>query len=147
MMKASKRSCYSIEPQTQDSDNLTEKAKKAAKIAGFSRQFSPVSSYLNEFDKFVGQKLIPQFHHGEIRRRNPEYRHYGYKKGLAKARNDRESYKAYDKKLRSVPALDPYDPDYRRLRYVRYADDCARRKPLLLCDERSPPRECLNSPE
>jgi len=44
MMKASKRSCYSIEPQTQDSDNLTEKAKKAAKIAGFSRQFSPMSS-------------------------------------------------------------------------------------------------------
>jgi RNA-directed DNA polymerase len=30
---------------------------------------------------------------------------------------------------------------------VRYADDCARRKPLFLWDERSPPRECLNSPE
>ncbi len=86
---------------------------------------SPLMSniYLNEFDKFVGQKLIPQFHHGEIRRRNPEYRHYEYKKGVAKAQNDRESYKAYDKKLRSVPALDPYDPDYRRLRYIRYADD------------------------
>lgn len=86
---------------------------------------SPLMSnlYLNEFDKFVEQKLIPQFHQGEKRRRNPEYRHYGYKKGLAKARNDRKSYKAFDKKLRSVPALDPYDPDYRRLRYTRYADD------------------------
>jgi len=31
--------------------------------------------------------------------------------------------------------------------FVRYADDCARRKPLFLWDERSPPRECLNSPE
>lgn len=30
---------------------------------------------------------------------------------------------------------------------VRFADDCARRKPLFLWDERSPPRECLNSPE
>jgi len=30
---------------------------------------------------------------------------------------------------------------------VRYADDRARRKPLFLWDERSPPRECLNSPE
>lgn len=86
---------------------------------------SPLMSnlYLNEFDKFVEQKLIPQFHQGAKRRRNPEYRHYGYKKGLAKARNDRTSYKAFDKKLRSVPALDPYDPDYRRLRYTRYADD------------------------
>jgi group II intron reverse transcriptase/maturase len=86
---------------------------------------SPLMSnlYLNEFDKFVEQKLIPQFHQGEKRRRNAEYRHYEYKKGLAKARNDRKSYKAYDKKLRSVPALDPYDPDYRRLRYIRYADD------------------------
>jgi group II intron reverse transcriptase/maturase len=86
---------------------------------------SPLMSnlYLNEFDKFVEQKLIPKFHQGEKRRRNGEYRHYEYKKGLAKARNDRKSYKAYDKKLRSVPALDPYDPEYRRLRYIRYADD------------------------
>jgi RNA-directed DNA polymerase len=30
---------------------------------------------------------------------------------------------------------------------VRYADDRARRKPLFLWDERSPPREYLNSPE
>jgi group II intron reverse transcriptase/maturase len=31
--------------------------------------------------------------------------------------------------------------------FERYADDGARRKPLFLWDERSPPRECLNSPE
>jgi RNA-directed DNA polymerase len=30
---------------------------------------------------------------------------------------------------------------------VRYGDDCARPKPLLLWDERSPPRECPDSPE
>jgi group II intron reverse transcriptase/maturase len=104
-----------------------ENWKWNATLSGTSQGgvLSPLMSnlYLNEFDKFVEQKLIPQFHQGEKRRRNPEYRHYGYKKGLAKARNDRESYKAYDKKLRSVPALDPYDPDYRRLRYTRYADD------------------------
>jgi len=33
------------------------------------------------------------------------------------------------------------------VKLVRFADDCARRKPLFLWDERSPPRECLNSPE
>ena len=30
---------------------------------------------------------------------------------------------------------------------TRFVDDCARRKPLFLWDERSPPREGLNSPE
>jgi hypothetical protein len=30
---------------------------------------------------------------------------------------------------------------------VRYADDCARRKPLFLRAARSPPRESLDSPE
>lgn len=86
---------------------------------------SPLLSniYLNELDKFVEQKLIPQFHRGENRRRNPEYRHYEYKKRLAQTQNDRKAYKAYDKKQRSVSALDHFDPDYRRLRYIRYADD------------------------
>jgi hypothetical protein len=28
---------------------------------------------------------------------------------------------------RDLPSQDPNDPDYRRLRYVRYADDCAPR--------------------
>jgi RNA-directed DNA polymerase len=34
-----------------------------------------------------------------------------------------------------------------KAKLVRYADDCARRKPLFLWDERSPPWEYLNSPE
>jgi hypothetical protein len=27
------------------------------------------------------------------------------------------------KQLQKLPSLDPYDPNYRRLNYVRYADD------------------------
>jgi group II intron reverse transcriptase/maturase len=86
---------------------------------------SPLLSnlYLDKLDKFVEQVLIPEYTKGELRRRNPEYRHYEYHKGRAKRRNDQKVYKAYEKRLRSVPALDPYDPDFRRLRYVRYADD------------------------
>jgi len=34
-----------------------------------------------------------------------------------------------------------------RIHCIRFADDSARRKPLFLRDERSPPREYLNSPE
>jgi group II intron reverse transcriptase/maturase len=86
---------------------------------------SPLLSnlYLDKLDKFVEQGLIPKYTKGELRRRNPEYRHYESQKGRAKRRNDRTAYQTYDKRLRSVPALDPYDPDFRRLRYVRYADD------------------------
>src|SRR5262249_24851568 len=35
----------------------------------------------------------------------------------------------------------------KQVKLVRYADDCARRKPVFLWDERSPPREYLNSAE
>jgi RNA-directed DNA polymerase len=34
-----------------------------------------------------------------------------------------------------------------KVNLIRLADDCARPKPLLLWDERSPPRECPDSPE
>jgi len=86
---------------------------------------SPLLSniYLDRLDKFVEEVLIPEYTRGERRGRNPEYRHYEYKKRMAKERGDRKAYKAYDKRMRSVPAMDTHDPEYRRLRYVRYADD------------------------
>ena len=79
--------------------------------------------YLNEFDTFIEEELKPQYTKGEKRRSNPAYRHCDYKKRVAKERNDRIAYKAYDQRLRSIPSYDTHDPDYRRLRYVRYADD------------------------
>jgi group II intron reverse transcriptase/maturase len=87
---------------------------------------SPLLSniYLNELDKFVEQILLPEYNRGDKRRlRNPVYKHYEYKRRLAKERDDRKAYKAFDKKLRSVPASHPRDPMYRRLKYTRYADD------------------------
>ena len=48
---------------------------------------------------------------------------------LARIRNRGKSgYKATEipqlhKLKRTIPSLDPNDPDFRRLRYVRYADD------------------------
>jgi len=79
--------------------------------------------YLDRLDKYVEKVLIPEYHRGIKRRPNPEARHYKYKKTLAKQHGDREAYKAFDKKQRSVPSYDTHDPEYRRLRYVRYADD------------------------
>jgi len=86
---------------------------------------SPLLSnvYLDKLEQFVEKVLIPSYHQGKVRRGNPEYRHYEYFKRKAKKNNDREAYQAWDRKMRSVPSLDSYDPDYRRLRYTRYADD------------------------
>ena len=84
--------------------------------------------YLNELDTFVEEELIPQFTKGERRRPNPAYLRCRYEKRVAKAHNDRMTYKVYDQKQRSIPAGDTHDPDYRRLHYVRYADDCAPRR-------------------
>jgi len=79
--------------------------------------------YLNELDKFVEEKIMPEYNTGEKRQRNPEYRHYVYMKSEAKKRNDRKAFKTWNKLQRSVPAINTHDPNYRRLRYVRYADD------------------------
>jgi len=79
--------------------------------------------YLHELDTFVEEELKPQYTKGERRRYNPTYSYCANKKQIAKKRNDRIAYKAYDQRLRSIPSCDTHDPDYRRLRYVRYADD------------------------
>lgn len=86
---------------------------------------SPLLSniYLDKLDKYVEKVLIPEYHKGEKRQRNSEYRHYEYKKALAKQQGNREAYKAFDKKQKCIPSNDTHDPNYRRLRYVRYADD------------------------
>lgn len=86
---------------------------------------SPLLSniYLNELDKFVENELLPQYNKGVERRKNLEYSRYEHRKSTAKKRNNREVYKALDKLQHSVPSTDTHDPSYRRLRYVRYADD------------------------
>ncbi|MER6416844.1 group II intron reverse transcriptase/maturase [Streptomyces humidus] len=41
----------------------------------------------------------------------------------AHERGDHAEFRKLRQRLRSLPSSDPRDPDYRRLRYVRYADD------------------------
>src|SRR5207249_11838850 len=41
----------------------------------------------------------------------------------AKRHGDRETVRALRRHRRTLPSQDPNDPCYRRLRYVRYADD------------------------
>jgi group II intron reverse transcriptase/maturase len=86
---------------------------------------SPILSniVLHELDKYVKEQLIPRYTRGKRRKHNREYSRLWAAKKAAQQRGDKEHYQALTKQLRRMPRHDPYDPDYRRLRYIRYADD------------------------
>jgi group II intron reverse transcriptase/maturase len=80
--------------------------------------------YLDGLDKFVEQTLIPEFTKGDEKRRRPEYnRLYQRIRRLEAAGAHEDDLKPLRAEFRSLGANDPFDPNYRRLRYVRYADD------------------------
>jgi hypothetical protein len=80
--------------------------------------------YLDLLDKFVEQKLLPHFNRTEERRRNPAYGplHWQYLKVRRSGASGDVLRKAF-RQTQTVPYLDPNDETYRRLYYVRYADD------------------------
>jgi group II intron reverse transcriptase/maturase len=86
---------------------------------------SPVLSnvYLDRLDKFVEQTLIPQNTRGVRRKFDPEYKRLSGAIERGRKRGDREGVRRLRKQRRHVPSNDPRDPGYRRLRYLRYADD------------------------
>ena len=79
--------------------------------------------YLNRLDRFVETVLIPGYTRGVLRRHNPECQRMQRALARARRQGDHAEVRALRKQLRSLPSLDPHDPGYRRLRYVRYADD------------------------
>jgi group II intron reverse transcriptase/maturase len=80
--------------------------------------------YLDRLDQFVEHVLLPRYNRGDRRQENPDY---GKLARQVKARDRHkltvDEAKAVYKQLRTLPSQDMFDPDYRRLRYVRYADD------------------------
>src|SRR6266849_4630073 len=86
---------------------------------------SPILSniYLDKLDKFVERELIPQYTRGASRAPNPEYRRTANALARAQRRGDRAAVRDLTRQLRTLPHGDPMDPGYRRLKYIRYADD------------------------
>lgn len=89
---------------------------------------SPLLSniYLNVFDRWVEEELLPRYNRkspGMTRRNdNPLYRRYSYRRGKAKKAGDVAAYKRYGKLMKTVPSVID-EESYRKLEYVRYADD------------------------
>jgi group II intron reverse transcriptase/maturase len=88
-------------------------------------QVSPVLSniYLNKLDEFVERDLIPRYTRGASRARNPEYMRMRSRRNSARRRGNRAAARNLTRQIRTLPSVDPMDPGYRRLRYLRYADD------------------------
>lgn len=86
---------------------------------------SPILSniYLNELDKWVEKELLRKFNRGSKRARNRERARLVDKAYRTKRKGDYEAAQKLYAAAKGVPAGDPYDPHYRRLWYVRYADD------------------------
>ncbi len=86
---------------------------------------SPILSniYLHRLDTFVETVLIPRYTQGTHRASNFEYKRIASAIERARKRGDRTQVRELRKRQRGLPSHDPQDPTYRRLRYVRYADD------------------------
>ncbi len=92
--------------------------------------------YMNELDLFM-EKLRVQFSRGDKRRFSNDYvnanHHYARtrernaKKWNTMSEEERNDAKIMQKKLQTIllstPSREPMDPNYRRVLYVRYADD------------------------
>jgi len=80
--------------------------------------------YLHELDGYVEQ-MRKELEKGELRRPNPHYRALQKRRQyLAKAGRTRtEEYRELGVQMRKLPSLDNCDPNFVRLKYVRYADD------------------------
>jgi hypothetical protein len=86
---------------------------------------SPILStiLLDKLDQFVERVLIPQYTPGETRKLNPDYRKLQSQMRTLFAKGQKEAALTIRKRMQKLPSIHPRDPDWRRLKYIRYADD------------------------
>jgi len=86
---------------------------------------SPVLSniLLDKLDQFVETVLIPQYTKGVKRRLNKQYQRLMSRAQRRFKNGQEEAAQRLRKQAQRLPAYDIDDPNYRRLKYCRYADD------------------------
>lgn len=79
--------------------------------------------YLDKLDRFM-EHIIERDTMGDHRKQNPEYAkaRYQYKKAVSHG-SDAKIIKSLRNEMNKLPSTDRYDPHFRRIKYVRYADD------------------------
>jgi group II intron reverse transcriptase/maturase len=78
---------------------------------------------LDKLDKFVETILIPKYTKGIKREKNEEYHRLMESSRRLRRRGHIKEAEEVRKQAQQLPSQDMHDPNYRRLRYVRYADD------------------------
>jgi group II intron reverse transcriptase/maturase len=91
---------------------------------------SPILSniYMDRLDRFVQDTVIPEYTRGIRRKEGEEYRRLHSLSTYYRNTGRIERAEELRKAMQQYPSVDPNDEEYRRLRYVRYADDCAPRR-------------------
>jgi group II intron reverse transcriptase/maturase len=86
---------------------------------------SPLLSniYLNRLDRYVETTLLPVYNRGDRRRPYLPYMRKHKAVWKLERKGQREGTRQMRRELQQLPSRDPNDPDYRRLHYIRYADD------------------------
>ena len=79
--------------------------------------------YLNEFDNWIDEFMTPKYTKGERHKPNPDYRKLTDEIRKSKNIGDIKTAHQLVVKRREIPSVDTHDENYRRFRYVRYADD------------------------
>ena len=86
---------------------------------------SPLLSniYLNRLDRYVETTLLPVYNRGERRRPYLPYQRLHKAVWKLEKKGQREGTRQMRQQLQKLPSRDPDDPGFRRLHYIRYADD------------------------
>jgi hypothetical protein len=79
--------------------------------------------YLDRLDRFVESVLLPMYNHGDCRKRYPPYMALLNAARRKTEAGKRDEAKRLRQQAQAMPSRDPDDPNFRRLWYVRYADD------------------------
>jgi hypothetical protein len=86
---------------------------------------SPILSniYMDRLDRYVQETVIPEYTRGKGREKNPPYWRLSSNASYHRRMGNLERAKAIRREFLQLPSYNPDDPEYRRLRYIRYADD------------------------
>jgi group II intron reverse transcriptase/maturase len=79
--------------------------------------------YLDSLDKFVEATLLPRYNRGSKHRVNKEWERLNNRINHHRSTLTAEEYLGLVRERRGLPSRDTHDPNFRRLHYVRYADD------------------------
>ncbi|TGE34794.1 maturase [Desulfosporosinus fructosivorans] len=86
---------------------------------------SPLLSnlYMDKFDQFMEKHILPVYNCGGRRAENKTYKALNNQMKRHMRHQDWKIVKELNKQRQSMPSKDAFDPAFRRLYYIRYADD------------------------